>query len=136
MPNVLRRGSITVRRVLPLGTGAVTTATYPLGSTPIKGRIKGVRYSGSAAVTGTAITADVQRIATDGNSATSVQSAATDVKITSGTDKTTLSATLASNGSGTLDLPKNTQLQVVVTANAITAGPGDLVVEVDIEPRA
>lgn len=133
MPNYRSSPQI-LRRVLPLGTGAVTTATYLLGAQKIKGRITDIRFYGQSAVTGTSLTAEVFKVATDGNSTTTLQSAATDVKITASTDGTKLAASLTAT-KGDLDILKDQLLQVVITANTVGTGPGDLVVEVVYDPR-
>jgi hypothetical protein len=122
-----------LNRVLPLGTGAVSTATYLLPPMPVAGKVVAIHYVGAAAVTGTSITAEVAKRAADGNSTTTLQASATDVKITSSTDNTLLSATLTAT-TANLTCTAGTVLQVTITASSITAGPGDLAVQVVYVP--
>lgn len=122
-------GKRTVARVLPLGTGAVSTATYLLGVVPVAGKVLGIQFVGQAAVTGTSITAEVLVRSADGNSTTTLQASATDVKITASTDETVLAATLTAT-TANLTLTANAVLEVMITASSITAGPGDVIVQV------
>lgn len=134
MPN-FRGSPRIIRRTLPLGTGAVSTGTFLLGFSEVKGRVTAIRYGGQAAVTGTAITAEVKKTSTDGNTDTTLQSAATDIKLTASTDETKIAASLTTTQQD-LNINKDQLLQVVITCTAITAGPGDVVVEVVVDPRA
>lgn len=132
MPN-LRGTPRSVRVVLPLGTGAVATQTKLVGISEVGGRIKAVRFAGQGAVTATSLVAKVQKLSADGDTATDVSSDR-DIKLTAATDQTALSGTL-STVAGVLDIKRGTLFRVVITADACTVGPGDLAVEVEVEPR-
>jgi hypothetical protein len=134
MPN-FRGSPRVIRAVLPLGTGAVTTQTKLIGMSEVRGRVREIRFAGQGAVTGTSITAAVHKLSADGNTSTSLQSAARDIKLTTGNDETKITASLASNRS-TLVLTKDQLLECIITAGSITAGPGDVVVEIVVEPLA
>jgi len=122
-----------IQRVISLGTGSVTTATYLVGIMPVKGKVVRIDFAGQAAVTGTSLTADVRKLSSDGNTATTLQSAATDIKLTASTDEVAQAASLtATVANRTVDA--NLVLEVVITASSITAGPGDLVVNVVYVP--
>lgn len=134
MPN-FRGTPRAVNRVIALGTSTVTTGTHLVGFAHVKGRIKAVRFGGQGAVTGTSLTAEVKKVSADGDTSTSLQSAAKDIKLTTSTDETELEASLSTTA-GALDVLKGQLFEVVITADSVTAGPGDVVVEVEIEPRA
>lgn len=136
MSNFFFRGgkSQTLQQVVRLGTGAVSTTTPIVCVAPFPFRIKAVRYYGQAAVTGTTITAELHVRASDGGAGVSTQSAATDVKFASaGAAKIGVAAALET---ANLKVAGGRLLEVVVTATSITAGPGDLLVSVEIEPVA
>lgn len=134
MPN-FRGSPRMLQRVVALGTGAVSTQTVAVGRIPLKSRVKAIRAVGQGAVTGTSITAEVFARTTAGAAGNTLQSAATDVKFASQAAARTgvaasLTATLAN-----LDLAAGQLLEAVITASSVTAGPGDLVIEVELEPR-
>lgn len=120
-------------RVIGLGTGAVSNGTHLLPPMPVAGRVVAITYVGSAAVTGTSITAEVFARAADGNSTTTLQSAATDVKFTASTDKVAASASLTAT-TANLTLSAGTVLEVTIAAASITAGPGDFAVQLVYVP--
>ena len=134
MPN-FRGSPRQVAVVLALGTGAVSTQTKLVGASPCKGKVLEVYFVGQAAVTATSLTAEVKKVVVGGGSSTSLQSAATDIKLTGSTDDIKVAAALSSD-STVRALSKDQIIEVVITADTCTAGPGDLAVVVLIEPRA
>jgi hypothetical protein len=132
MPN-LRGTPRTVKAVLPLGTGSVTTQTRLVGLSEVTGRIKSIKVVGQGAVTATSLVAKVQKVSADGNTNTDLCTNL-NIKLTTDTDETVLDATLSTTA-GVLDVKKGTLFQAVVTADTCSAGPGDLLVVVEIEPR-
>lgn len=122
-----------ISRVVSLGTGAVSTATYLVGIMPVAGKVTGISYMGQAAVTGTSITADSKGLSADGNTSTTLQSAATDIKLTASTDEVAQAASLTAT-TANLTLAAGAGIECVITATSITAGPGDLVIQITYVP--
>jgi len=125
----------TIQRVVGLGTGAVTTATYAVGATRRGCRIKGIRFYGQSAPTAATLTAEVKARPTSGGTAVTLQSAATNIDFATGAAAlagvaASLTATVAN-----LLLEEDQLLEVTVTAATATAGPGDLTVVVEYEPE-
>lgn len=126
-------GEGSIQRVLALGTGAVSTATFIVGSMNKHGRVGSIRFYGQATVTATSLTAEVFARTSAGASGISLQSAATDITFDSGAlAKTGVAAALAN---AALSLREDQLLEVVITADTCSAGPGDLLVEIGFEPR-
>lgn len=122
-----------VSHVLALGTSSVSTQTKLVGIMPVEGKVVGISYAGQAAVTGTSLTANVQKLSADGNTATSLQASATDIKLTASTDEVQQDAALTAT-TANLTVAAGSVLQVVITADTVSAGPGDLVVEITYVP--
>lgn len=116
-----------------LGTGAVSTQTVALGTMPVAGKILDIAFSSSSAVTGTSLTAEVKKNAADGNSATTLQSAATDIKVSASTDLTKLAAALTAT-TADLTVAADLVLSCVFTASSITAGPGFVAITITYVP--
>lgn len=123
-----------VRQSIALGTGAVSTQTKLVGRMPVAGKIISISYVGQGAVTGTSITAETFARTAAGAAGNTLQSAARDIKFAStaaaltGVDAS-LTATTAN-----LTLAANQAFETVITATAITVGPGDLAVEIVYVP--
>lgn len=125
----------TIQAVIALGTGSVSTQTKIVGSIPKKCRITGIRFYGQAAVTGTSLTAQVHARTTAGAAGNDLCSAK-DIKFASAAAaKTGVAATLESTNPEHLNLDEDQLLEVVITATSITAGPGDLLAEIEFQPR-
>jgi len=124
-----------IQGVVVLGTGAVSTQTKIVGSIPQKCRVVGIRFYGQAGPTATTLTAQVYARTTSGATGNSLQSAATDIDFASAAAaKTGVAASLTTTYAN-LRLTENQLLEVTVTASGCSAGPGDLLVEIDYEPR-
>jgi hypothetical protein len=121
--------------VIALGTSTVTTQTKVVGSVPKHCRVTGVRFYGQAAVTATVLTADVYARTRVGAAGSSVQAAALTVAFASAALAKAGSAATLSTTASALRLTENQLLEVVITADACSAGPGDLLVEVAYEPH-
>jgi hypothetical protein len=121
-------------RMISLGTGAVSTRTDLVGRLPTGGcKVVGIYFTGTDAVTGTGLTAEVKKLSADGNTATTLQASAVDLKLTASTDEVPQAATLTA-ATTDLTLASGAVLQVVFTASSITAGPGDVEVLVEYVP--
>jgi len=118
-----------------LGTGAVSTQTKIVGCVPQNCRVIGVRYYGQAAPTATALTAQTYARTTAGATGNSLQSAATDIDFASAAAAKAGTAASTTATYANLRLDEGQLLEVTVTATACTGGPGDLLVEIDYEPR-
>lgn len=119
---------------VPLGTGAVSTQTILLGIMPASGgKVQSIKFAGQAAVTGTSITAEVFKRSADGNSTTTLQASATDIKLTASTDEVALSATLTAT-TADRTVAGGLVLECTITCSSITAGPGDLIIDVEFVP--
>lgn len=125
----------TIQQVVPLGTGAVTTQTKIVGSVPRNCRIVGIRFYAQAGPTATTLTAQVYARTTAGATGNSLQSAATDIDFASAATAKTGIAASTTTTYGNLRLAENQLLEVTITASGCSAGPGDLLVEIDWEPR-
>jgi hypothetical protein len=134
MSNRFEGGEGSLQQVLPLGTGAVTTQTKIVGSIPKHARVTGIRFYGQAAPTATALTAEVFARTKAGATGLTLQDAATDIDF--GT-----AAAAKAGGAAVLATEPNTRvledqlIEVVVTADTCSAGPGDLLVEVEYKPH-
>jgi hypothetical protein len=122
--------------VVALGTGAVSTQTRIVGVVPQDLVVKGIRYYGQAAVTGTTVTAEAHARTAAGAAGASLQSAATDINFASAAAGKAGVAAALTTTTGDRRLAQGQLLEVVVTATSITAGPGDLLVAVEFEPRS
>lgn len=132
--NSFQGGEGSIQAVLSLGTGAVSTQTKIVGLIPKNCVVTGVRYHGQAQVTATGLTADVYVRTAAGAAGSSVQSAAKSVAFASAAAaKTGVAATMTT---GAAVRPNENQLvEVVITADTCSAGPGDLLVEIAFAPR-
>lgn len=129
-------GKGSLQAVVALGTGAVSTQTKIVGCAGKKCRVRSIRFYGQAAVTGTTITAEVFARTTAGAAGSTLQSAAKDIKFASAAaGKAGVDASLTATTTN-LSLAEGQLLEVTFTATSITAGPGDLLVEVEMEPLA
>lgn len=128
-------GKGSIQGVAALGTGAVTTQTKIVGVVPKDLKVKDIRFYGQAAVTGT-LTAEVFARTSAGAAGNTLQSAATDIAFASAAaGKTGVAASLTDTVAN-LSIDEDQLIEVVVTATSVTAGPGDLGVKVEFEPRA
>lgn len=124
-----------IQGVNPLGTGAVSTLTFIAGCVPRDMRVVGITYYGQDAPTATALTAELFARTTAGAAGNTLQSAATDIDFaTQAAARAGVAASLTTTGAN-LNLDEGQLLECTVTATSCTAGPGDLLVEVDFEPR-
>jgi hypothetical protein len=135
-PNSLsaNAGLRTISRVLPLGTSTVTTATYIVGLVPTGGgKVTAINFAGQAAVTATTLTAEVKAIPADGGTSVTLQSAATSIKLTTSNDDEAVAGALTAT-TANLTLVAGQVIEVVITADTCSAGPGDLLVQVEYFP--
>lgn len=133
--NIFEGGKGSIQAVVALGTGAVATQTKIVCAVPKKAKIKAINLYGQAAVTGTSVTAEVFARTAAGAAGNSLNTAK-DIKFASATAAkagvgATLTTTLANR-----NLAEGQLLEVVITASAITAGPGDVLVVIEYEARA
>lgn len=133
--NRFEGGKGSVQGVVALGTGAVTTQTKIIGAVPKKCRVTDIRYYVQAAATATALTAQVFARTTAGATGNDLN-ADTSIDVAgAATGKTGIDTVLESTNPEHLHLDEGQLLEVVVTADTASAGPGDLLVEVEFEPR-
>ena len=122
--------------VIALGTGAVSTQTRAVGVIRRKCRIKSIKFHGTAAPTATALTAEIFARTLAGATGNTLQSAATNIDFASaGAAKAGVAAALTATAAN-LTLLEGQLLEVTVTADTVSAGPGDLVCVVEYEPLA
>lgn len=124
----------TVRQTIVLGTGAVSTQTKLVGTIPVAGKIQSITFVGQAAVTGTSITAEVFARTAAGAAGNTLQSAAKDIKFASAGAALTGTAASLTATTANLTLAAGQAFEVVFTATSITAGPGDVSVEIVFVP--
>lgn len=123
-----------LQHAVPLGTGAVSTQTRAVGVIRRKCRVKSITFHGTAAPTATALTAEVFARTTAGATGNTLQSAATDIDFASAAAaKAGVAASLTATGEN-LVLEEGQLVEVTVTADTASAGPGDLVVDIEYEP--
>lgn len=135
MSNRFEGGEGTVQVVIPLGTGAVSTQTKVVGVVPKHCRVTGVRFHGQAQVTATSLVAEVFARTRAGAAGATLQSATANIKFGSAAlAKAGVAASLTATQEDKR-LVENQLLEVVITADTCTAGPGDLVVEVQYTPH-
>ncbi len=128
-------GKGSIQGISALGTSTVTTVTRLVGCMPKTGRVTGIRFYGQAATTATALTAEVKARPTDGGTAVTLQSAATDVDLTAAQLLAGVEASLTTTYSA-LKIAEGQAFEVTITANTCTAGPGDFLVEIEFQPLA
>lgn len=128
-------GEGSIQRTIALGTGAVATGTHVLGVVPKKCIPVAVRFYGQGAVVATSLTGQVYARTLAGAAGESIQSEARDIKFASAAAaKAGVAGSLATARDGT-HLSENQLLEVVITGDTCSQGPGDLVVVVDYKPR-
>jgi hypothetical protein len=127
-------GVETFQQVVALGVSNVTTQTKVVGAIPKNCRLRAIRFYGQGAVTATSLTAECFARTTAGATGVTMQTAAKDIKF--GTAAAGLAGVAAVVATGTGQYTDKQQLvEVVVTADTCTAGPGDFLVVVEYEPR-
>ena len=125
-----------LQNTVALGTSTVTTQTRAVGVTRRKCRIKGITFRGTAAPTATTLTAELFARTVAGATGLTLQSAATDIDFASAAAaKTGVAAALTATAAN-LVLDEGQLIEVTVTAGTASAGPGDLVVDIEYEPVA
>lgn len=128
-------GKGSVQGVAALGTGAVSTQTKIVGTIPKKCRVTSIRFYGQSAPTASALTAQVHARTAAGAAGNDLCSA-TSLDTTAALLKAGVEATLESTNPEHLVLDEGQLLEVVFTADTVNPGPGDVLVEVEFEPRA
>ena len=132
--NRFEGGKGSVQGTVALGTSTVTTQTRVVGVVPKKCRVTGIRFYGQSATTATALTAQVFA-RTSAGAAGNDLCADTDIDLAAAALQAGVDAVLESSNPEHLNLDEGQLLVVTVTASAASAGPGDLLVEVEYEPR-
>lgn len=127
-------GKGSIQGVVALGVSTVATQTRAIGVVPKKCRVTSIRFYGQAATTATALTAQVFARTLAGATGNDL-CAATDIDLTAAQLQAGVKATLESTNPEHLHLDEGQLLVVTVTADTAGAGPGDLVVAVEFEPR-
>jgi hypothetical protein len=131
--NWFEGGEGSLQQVVPLGTSTVTTQTKVIGSIAKYSRVTGIRFYGQDAVTATSLTAEVFARTKAGATGLTLQASATDIEFASeAIAKAGVVAVIASEPN--VRLLENQLIEVVVTADTCSAGPGDLLVEVELSP--
>lgn len=124
----------TIQSVIPLGVSTVTTQTKVVGVVPQNARVKGIEIFGQAGPTATALTAQVYARTLAGATGDALLSAAADIDFASAAAaKAGVRGVLVTNGA-TLRLEAGRLIEVTITADTASAGPGDLTVVVEYEP--
>lgn len=122
-----------LQRVIPLGVGSVTTQTRTVGTIPRNCRVKKVKFHGQGAVTAAVLTAMVVVRDAEGGNGENLLTAAADIDFA-----TAAAARVGVEGiidASEASIDEDQLLECVITATTATAGPGDLVVEVEFAPR-
>lgn len=132
--NRFEGGKGSIQGIVALGTSSVTTQTRVVGVVPKKCRVTSIRFYGQSATTATALTAQVFARTTAGATGNDL-CADTDIDLSAAALQAGVEATLESTNPEHLNLVEGQLLVVTVTANSASAGPGDLLVEVEYEPR-
>ena len=129
-------GEGSLQNVIVLGTGAVSTQTKIMGLLPKNCAVTGVRYHGQGAVTASGgLTAEAFARTTAGATGVSLQASATDIKFGSAALALAGTAATLTTTSGDQYASENQVVEVTVTTSNCSAGPGDLLVEVEYAPR-
>jgi len=128
-------GKQVVQGIAPLGASTVTTIDHIVGSIPKNCVVTGIRFYGQVGPTATSLTAEVFARTTAGAAGVTLMSAAADIDFAS--DAIALAGVQGSLTATNADLrpAEDRLLEVTVTANTCTGGPGDLLVSVEFEPR-
>jgi hypothetical protein len=134
-PNQYRGGpKQALQQVIPLGTSGVTTLTKALFVAPLDLKVNAIKFYGQADVTATALTAEVFARTLAGATGNTLLAAETNVKFAEGAGKAGVAGTLTAT-TAHRSLLAGQLLEVTVTADTCSAGPGDFVVVVEYEPR-
>lgn len=133
--NRFEGGKGSIQGVVALGTGAVSTATKIIGVVPKKARVTSIRIYQQADITGTSLTAEVFARTTAGATGNTLQSAATSLDVADAAAGKAGQAASLTATTANLHLSEGQLLEVTFTASSVTAGPGDVLVEVEFEPQ-
>lgn len=129
-------GKGSIQGVVPLGTGSVTDDTVKaIGVVPKRCRVTSIRVYGQAAVTATTLTALIYARTTAGAAGNALNTAADIDFASAAAAKAGVEATLTTTQAN-LVLEEGQLLELHVDADSASAGPGDVVVEVEFEPIA
>lgn len=131
-------GKGSIQGIVALGTGSVATQTRIVGVVPKKMRVKNIRFHAQAVATGTTptLTAEVFARTSAGAAGNTLQSAATNIIFADAAAAKAGSAASLTATTANLDLAEPQLIEVVVTAGGtVSAGPGDLLVEIEFEPQ-
>lgn len=124
-----------IESVISLGTGGVGTGTFPIGRVPKRCRIVRIRINGTAVVVGTSLTAMVRVWNTAATVTSDLLAAAADIKFTTATAARLGLVPALHADQARRDAVDGQIVDCVITATAITAGPGEVLVEVEFAPR-
>ncbi|MFW6201948.1 MAG: hypothetical protein ACOC8B_05180 [Gemmatimonadota bacterium] len=129
-------GKGSIQGVAPLGTSSVSDDTeHIIGVVPKKCRVTSIRFYGQEAPTATTLTAQVEARTLAGASGDTITSA-TDIDFDDeAAAKAGVEATLTSTDED-LILEEGQLLELHIDADSASAGPGDLLTEVEFEPLA
>lgn len=135
VPHDFEGGLGVIQAPIALGTSSVSTQSKLVGVVRKKLRITAIKVYGQAAVTGTSISAIVYARTTAGAAGNALNSALS-IKFASAAAAKAGSAATLTTTKANLVLSPGQLLEVTFTASSITAGPGDVVVDVEYEPVA
>lgn len=127
-------GKGSIQGTAALGTGAVTTQTKHVGVVPKKCLVKSIRCYGQAGPTATSLTAQVYARTSAGATGNALCSAVSIDFADAAAAKKGTAATLSTTTSY-LHLDQNQLIEVVVTADTCSAGPGDLTTVIEFAPE-
>lgn len=127
-------GKGSIQGVVALGTSSVSTQTKIVGVVPKDMKVTSIRFYGQSAVTATTLTAQVFARTSAGATGNDLCSD-TDIDTSEAALKAGVAATLEATNPEHLWLDEGQLLEVTVSAGTCSAGPGDLLVEVEFEPR-
>lgn len=129
-------GEGSLQQVVALGVSTVSTQTKIVGLLPKNCVVKGVRYHGQAAVTAAGgLTAEAFLRTSAGATGATLQASATDIKFSTAALALAGTAAVLTTTSGNQYANENQVVEVTVTTSNCAAGPGDLLIEVEYEPR-
>lgn len=117
-----------------LGTGAVSDVTSALGCIPKKCKVTSVRAYQQADITGTGLTLDVIARTTAGAAGATLLASVISLDVAdAAAGKAGQSGTLTATPAN-LALAEGQLIECVFDATSVTAGPGDVIVEVEYSP--
>ena len=130
-PRWAEGGKISLQGIAALGTGAVSDVNKIVAVVPKNMRVTGIRVVQQADITGTGLTVDIFARTAAGATGSSLLASTVSLNVADAAagkagQTATLTATIANR-----DLAEGQLIEAVFDATSITAGPGDVLVEIE-----